>query len=69
MIPMIRRAFLLTLAMTTLIALSRSTRADALVSGDPDVTGLDIVDVRVISPRELLHALNAAGRPANGGKN
>ena len=40
-----------------LIALARSAQADALVSGDSDLTTLDLPDLPVLSPRELLDAV------------
>ncbi len=40
-----------------LIALARSSEADALVSGDTDVTGLELPSLPVLTPRELLDRL------------
>ena len=37
-----------------LIALALDSRADALVSGDSDLHGLDVLGLRVFTPRELL---------------
>ncbi len=42
-----------------LIALARSTGADALVSGDRDLTELDLTDLPVLTPRQLLDELAA----------
>jgi len=36
-----------------LIALARRTATDALVSGDPDLTGLALDDLPVLTPRQL----------------
>lgn len=44
-----------------LIALARAADADALVSGDRDLKGLGLADVRVLSPRELLDAMELDG--------
>lgn len=43
-----------------LLALAQTTRADALVSGDPDLTGLTLNDLPVLAPRQLLDELAAA---------
>jgi len=43
-----------------LIALARSTRADALVSGDSDLTDLELDDLRVLTPRQLVDELAAS---------
>jgi putative PIN family toxin of toxin-antitoxin system len=43
-----------------LLALARTTQADALVSGDPDLTELTLDDLPVVTPRELLDELTAA---------
>lgn len=40
-----------------LIALARSGQVDALVSGDHDLTALDIAGLRVLTPRQLLDTL------------
>lgn len=40
-----------------LVALARSAKADALVSGDPDLTELDLPDLQVLTPRQLLDEL------------
>lgn len=45
-----------------LIALARSAKADALVSGDSDLTTLDLPDLLVLSPRELLDAVGGRKR-------
>jgi len=42
-----------------LIALAHVSRADALVSGDPDLTQLLLDDLLVLTPRGLLDALAA----------
>lgn len=43
-----------------LVALARMARADALISGDADLTDLDLADPRVLTPRQLLDELVAA---------
>lgn len=43
-----------------LIALARTTHADAVVSGDTDLTGLALTDLPTLTPRELLDELAAA---------
>lgn len=43
-----------------LIALARTARADALVSGDADLTDLDLTDLPVLTPRQFLEDLVAA---------
>lgn len=43
-----------------LVALARSTGADALVSGDTDLTNLDLTDLPVLTPRQLLDEVAAA---------
>ncbi len=43
-----------------LIALARTARADALVSGDPDLTELALDDLATIAPRDLLDRLAAS---------
>lgn len=40
-----------------LVALYRDCDADLLVSGDPDLVDLDVGDVAVLTPRELLDRL------------
>lgn len=40
-----------------LIALARTARADVLVSGDADLTDLDLDDLPVLTPRQLLDEL------------
>ena len=40
-----------------LVALARLVRADALVSGDSDLTQLHLPDVLVLNPRQLLDRL------------
>lgn len=45
-----------------LIALARSAQADALVSGDSDLTTLDLPDLSILSPRELLDAVEGTQR-------
>jgi putative PIN family toxin of toxin-antitoxin system len=42
-----------------LIALARTARADALVSGDADLTDLHLNDLPVLTPRQLLDELAA----------
>lgn len=43
-----------------LVALARSTHVDALVSGDADLTELDLDDLTVLTPRQLLEEVAAA---------
>lgn len=43
-----------------LIALARTTNADAVVSGDTDLTGLALADLPTLTPRQLLDELAAA---------
>lgn len=43
-----------------LVALARTARADALVSGDADLTDLDLTDLPVLTPRQFLEQLVAA---------
>lgn len=43
-----------------LIALARTTHADAVVSGDTDLTGLALTDLPTLTPRQLLDELAAA---------
>ena len=40
-----------------LVGLARSAKADALVSGDAHLTDLDLLDVTVLTPRQLLDRL------------
>lgn len=51
-----------------LVALARSTRADALVSGDTDLTHLDLDDLRVLTPRQLVDELAASLANATDGE-
>jgi putative PIN family toxin of toxin-antitoxin system len=43
-----------------LIALAQAAQADALVSGDPDLHGLPVADLRVLTPRGLLDLVDPA---------
>jgi uncharacterized protein len=43
-----------------LIALARTTNAEAVVSGDTDLTGLSLADMPTLTPRQLLDELTAA---------
>jgi predicted nucleic acid-binding protein len=51
-----------------LVALTRKTDADALVSGDTDLTDLDLPDLTVLSARQLLDRLGdpKAEQPESG---
>lgn len=40
-----------------LVALCRDSAADLIVSGDPDLTSLNVEDVDVLTPGELLQQL------------
>ncbi len=40
-----------------LIALARATSAHVLVTGDQDLLGLDLPDLKIVSPREFLDLL------------
>jgi putative PIN family toxin of toxin-antitoxin system len=42
-----------------LIALARETGADVLVSGDGDLLALDLPDLQIVSPREIVDRLDA----------
>lgn len=44
-----------------LIALARAAEVDAIVSGDSDLTSLELPDLAVLSPRGLLEAVAAGG--------
>jgi predicted nucleic acid-binding protein len=44
-----------------LVGLARSTAADALVSGDRDLTDLTLGDVRLLTPRAFLDQLADLG--------
>ena len=39
-----------------LIAVAREAETDALISGDADLTGLDLPDLPVLTPRQLLES-------------
>lgn len=41
-----------------LIALARAADVDALVSGDEDLTTLDLDDLDILTPRQLLDRLS-----------
>lgn len=43
-----------------LIALARTTHADAVISGDSDLTGLALTGMPTLTPRQLLDELAAA---------
>ncbi len=46
-----------------LIALARAAEADAVISGDTDLTGLDLPDLPVLVPRRLLESHATEGDP------
>ncbi len=46
-----------------LIALARAADADALISGDTDLTELDLPDLPVLTPRQLLESHATHGDP------
>lgn len=41
-----------------LVALARTSHADALVSGDDDLVSLELPDVAILTPRELIDRLD-----------
>jgi uncharacterized protein len=40
-----------------LVALARAAAVDALVSGDEDLTSLELADLRILTPRQVLDRL------------